>query len=81
LFCGQGGAGSVSDRRGQTHCGWRFHTRFEIDRGVPVRMDVTTAYNGGKTEEKQQLRRHLEADRCYVMDRRFTFIENHCFIL
>ncbi len=35
-------------------------------------MDVTTAYNGGPSEEKQQLRRRLEADRCYVMDRRFA---------
>jgi hypothetical protein len=29
-----------------------------------VRMDVTTAKNGGKTEEKDQLRQHLEKDRC-----------------
>jgi hypothetical protein len=65
-------AAYLTDKNGHTHCGWRFHTHFEIDRGVPVRMDVTTAYNGGKTEEKQQLRRHLQADRCYVMDRRFA---------
>jgi hypothetical protein len=57
------------DKQGKTHCGWRFHTHFEIDRSIPVRMDVTTAKNGGKTEEKDQLRQHLEKDRCYVMDR------------
>lgn len=57
------------DKQGKTHCGWRFHTHFEIDRSLPVRMDVTTAKNGGKTEEKDQLRQHLEKDRCYVMDR------------
>ena len=34
-------------------------------------MDVTTARNSGKTDEKQQLRRRLEADRRYVMDRWF----------
>jgi Transposase DDE domain len=62
-------AAYLTDKNGQTHCGWRFHTHFEIDRGVPVRMDATTAANTGKGEEKQQLRQHLEPDRCYVMDR------------
>ncbi len=64
-------AAYLTDKNGQTHCGWRFHTHFEIERGIPVRMDVTTARNSGKTDEKQQLRRRLEADRCYVMDRWF----------
>ena len=64
-------AAYLTDKNGQTHCGWRFHTHFEIDRGVPVQMNVTTAYNSGKTDEKQQLRCRLEADRCYVMDRWF----------
>jgi hypothetical protein len=62
-------AAYLTDKNGRTHCGWRFHTHFEIDRGVPVRMDVTTAANTGKTEEKQQLRQHLEPDRGYVLDR------------
>jgi Transposase DDE domain len=65
------GAAYLTDKNGRTHCGWRFHTHFEIDRGVPVRMDVTSALNGGKTDEKSQLRSRLEADRCYVMDRWF----------
>jgi Transposase DDE domain len=56
-------------KNGKSHSGWRFHTHFEIDRSIPVRMDVTTARNGGKTEEKNQLRQHLQPDRCYVMDR------------
>jgi hypothetical protein len=62
-------AAYLTDKNGQAHCGWRFHTHFEVERGVPVRMDVTTAANTGKGEEKHQLRRHLEADRCYVLDR------------
>jgi hypothetical protein len=65
-------AAYLKDKNGQSHSGWRFHTHFEIDRGVPVRMDVTKAANGGETSEKQQLRHHLEADRCYVMDRGFA---------
>lgn len=65
-------AAYLKDKNGQTHCGWRFHTHFEIDRGVPLRMDVTSAANTGKTDEKQQLRQHLEPERCYVMDRWFA---------
>ena len=62
-------AAYLRDKNGAAHAAWRFHTHFEIDRGVPVRMEVTTAHNGGKTDEKQVLRRRLEADRCYVLDR------------
>jgi hypothetical protein len=56
-------------KNGKSHSGWRFHTHFEIDRGIPVRMDVTSARNGGQTEEKHQLRKRLQPDCCYVMDR------------
>jgi Transposase DDE domain len=62
-------AAYLRDRNGQAHCGWRFHTHFEIDRQLPVRIQVTSALNGGKTDEKHVLRRSLQADRCYVMDR------------
>jgi len=54
---------------GKSHSGWRFHTHFEIDRSIPVRMEVTAARNGGHSEEKRHLRQRLEADHCYVMDR------------
>jgi hypothetical protein len=62
-------AAYLRDKNGETHCGWRFHTHFEIDRQLPVRIEVTAALNGGKTDEKHVLRRSLQADRCYVMDR------------
>lgn len=62
-------ASYLRDKNGVAHSGWRFHTHFEIDRHVPVRMDVTTALNSGKSEEKNQLRQRLEKDRCYVLDR------------
>lgn len=62
-------AAYLRDKTGGTHAAWRFHTHFEIDRGVPVRMDVTSALNSGRSEEKNQLKLRLEADRCYVMDR------------
>jgi Transposase DDE domain len=62
-------AAYLRDKNGQTHCGWRFHTHFEIDRQLPVRIEVTSALNGGKTDEKHVLRRSLQPDRCYVLDR------------
>jgi hypothetical protein len=64
-------AAYLTDKNGGTHSAWRFHTHFEIDRGVPVRMDVTSALNSGKTDEKSQLRSRLAAEHCYVMDRWF----------
>ena len=54
-------AAYLKDKNGATHCGWRFHTHFEIDRNIPVRMEVTSALNGGKTDEKNHLRGRLEA--------------------
>jgi hypothetical protein len=65
-------AAYLRDKNGQAHAGWRFHTHFEIDRHVPVRMDVTSALNGGKTDEKHQLRERLQSDCCYVLDRWFA---------
>ena len=54
---------------GQNKSAWRLHTHFDVDRGVPTRIDVTGGKNSGKTDEKNVLRAHLEADHCYVMDR------------
>src|SRR5262249_58224246 len=48
-------AAYLTDKNGDPHSAWRFHTHFEIDRGVPVRMDATTALNSGKTDEKNPL--------------------------
>jgi hypothetical protein len=62
-------AAYLRDKNGQTHCGWRFHTHFDIDRNLPARIEVTSALNGGKTDEKHVLRRSLQPDHCYVMDR------------
>jgi hypothetical protein len=62
-------AAYLRDKNGGRHCGWRFHTHFAIDRGVPTRIDVTAALQSGKSEEKQQLRQRLQSDHCYVLDR------------
>jgi hypothetical protein len=49
--------------------GWRLHTQFEIVRGVPSRVTLTDARNRGASNEKQVLRRTLDADCCYLTDR------------
>ena len=46
-----------------------FHTHFEIGRQLPTRIEVTTALNGGRTDEKHVLRRSLQPDHCYILDR------------
>src|SRR5579863_473733 len=43
-------AAYLRDKNGRTHCGWRFHTHFDLDRRVPTRMEVTTALQSGKTD-------------------------------
>jgi hypothetical protein len=59
----------LTTRTGTRHHAWRLHTHFELDKHVPVRMDLTDGRNSGASDEKTVLRQHLEADRCYVMDR------------
>jgi hypothetical protein len=62
-------AAYLKTRHGDWRSAWRLHTHFDVDRGVPTRIDVTTARNSGKTDEKNVLRSQLAADHCYVMDR------------
>lgn len=50
---------------------WRLHTHFEVDRGVPTRIDVTPD-GGGEHDERAVLERTVEADRTYVMDRGYA---------
>ncbi len=59
----------LTTRTGTVHHAWRLHTQFELDKHVPLRMDLTNGRNSGPSDEKTVLRTHLAADRCYVMDR------------
>lgn len=59
----------LTTRTGTKHHAWRLHTHFELDKYVPVRMDLTNGRNSGESDEKTVLRQHLEPNRCYVMDR------------
>jgi hypothetical protein len=59
----------LTSRTGTKHHAWRLHTHFELDKYVPVRMDLTNGRNSGPSDEKTVLRQHLQPDHCYVMDR------------
>ena len=50
---------------------WRLHTHFEVDRGLPTRVDVTPDA-GGDCDERAVLERTIEKDRLYVMDRGYA---------
>ncbi len=57
---------------GRSMSAWRLHTHFEVERGVPVRIDVTGASNQDANDERAVLRTALSADRCYVLDRGYA---------
>lgn len=59
----------LSSRTGNAHHAWRLHTQFELDKHVPVAMTLTNGKNSGESDEKTVLRKQLQPDRCYVMDR------------
>jgi hypothetical protein len=50
---------------------WRLHTHFEVDRHVPIRIDITRAA-GGAADERAVLERTIQSDRLYVMDRGYA---------
>lgn len=53
----------------QPTCGYRLHTHFEIFRGLPKRIEATSANPKGKDAEQAVLERTVEPDHCYVIDR------------
>jgi hypothetical protein len=59
----------IKVRDGAPTCGYRLHTQFEVLRGIPNRIDATSANPKGEADERKVLERTLEPDRLYVMDR------------
>ena len=57
---------------GRSMSAWRLHTHFEVERGLPIRIDVTGAGSQGENDERAVLRRTLQTDRCYVMGRGYA---------
>ena len=64
-------ASFLKSRTGSGLLKWRLHTHFEVDRHVPVRIDITRAA-GGDADERAVLERTIESDRLYVMDRGYA---------
>jgi hypothetical protein len=56
------------DRSGQALHGWRLHTHLVLGSPIPELIDRTSA-KGQCSSERQHLMRHLQPDRCYVIDR------------
>lgn len=50
----------------------RLHTQFDLQRGVPIRVDVTEGVNRGEADERAVLAQALEKGRCYVEDRGYA---------
>jgi hypothetical protein len=62
----------LKTKDGKPQHAWRLHTHFDVERSVPTRMERTDARNQGASNEKAVLRRHLEPDHCYVIDRYYA---------
>ena len=54
---------------GKSSCGFRLHAQFEVFRGVPHRIDVTSANPRGEADERKVMERTVDAGHCYLMDR------------
>ena len=50
----------------------RLHTQFDLERGVPIRIDVTEGVNRGPADERAVLAKALQSGRCYVEDRGYA---------
>jgi hypothetical protein len=57
-------AAYLKNVHGQSKSGWRLHTHFDVDRGVPTRIDVTSGRTSGHSDEKNMLRKNLQSDHC-----------------
>jgi hypothetical protein len=62
----------LTSRTGTAHHAWRLHTHFELDKHAPSRMELTIGRNSGASDERAVLKRSLQPDRCYVMDRGYA---------
>jgi hypothetical protein len=51
---------------------FRLHTQFDLERGVPIRIDVTEGISRGEADERAVLGKALETGRCYVKDRGYA---------
>ena len=55
----------------RTHA-WKLHLNFDVDHHVPASWELTDARGQGRSEEREALRRRLQPDHTYVMDRGYA---------
>jgi len=65
-------AALVDPRAAKVKAKWRLHTQFDLQRGVPVRIDLTEGNAGGDADERAVLQRALAKGHCYVADRGYA---------
>ena len=65
-------AALVDPRAAKVKAKWRLHTQFDLERGVPIRIDLTEGNAGGKADERAVLQRALDKGHCYVADRGYA---------
>lgn len=64
---------ALGDPRAAKHEGKvRLHTQFDLERAVPVRIDVTGGVGRGEADERAVLEKAIESGRCYVTDRGYA---------
>ena len=65
-------AGTQDPRAAKFEAKVRLHTQFDLERGVPICIDVTEGSGRGKANERKVLAATLKKGRCYVEDRRYA---------
>lgn len=65
-------AAFADSRAAKAKAKWRLHTQFDLQRGVPTRIDLTEGNAGVKSDERAVLQRALDKGRCYVTDRSYA---------
>ncbi len=65
-------AGMQNPRAAKLDAKVRLHTQFDLERGVPIRIDVTEGKGRGENSERAVLGKALEKGHCYVDDRGYA---------
>jgi hypothetical protein len=65
-------AALADPRAAKVKAKWRLHTQFDLQRGVPIRIDLTEGNAGGASDERAVLQRALDKGHCYVADRGYA---------
>ena len=63
-------ASLLKEQTGSGLVKWRLHTQFDVERFVPLSIEVTP--DGGANDERAVMKRNLKPDLCYVKDRGYA---------